>query len=220
MTRKWIKLYCYERLHGSVSFQLTEAEQSVWDKILCLTGLCSISGSISDNSGRAYPHDFIIHELHVNEKLFESALLKCKSEGRISEDEAGIHITNWDKYQSEYNRQKPYQDKYRASKEPTGDSPIFPDADLASVITSYEANIGAITPIVSDKIKDALTDTSAEHIIKAIEIAASSNHRSWSYINGILRKSKESGTPPGTKKDSDDSNSHGGGLSAGHYIVD
>ena len=111
MTRKWIKLYCYERLHGSVSYQLTEAEQSLWDKILCLAGLSLHDGLVSDNNGRAYPHSFIIHELHTNKKSFENLLTKCIEEGRITEDEQGLHITNWAKYQSEYDRQKPYRQK-------------------------------------------------------------------------------------------------------------
>ena len=109
MTRKWIKLHCYERLHGSVSYQLSEAEQSVWDKLLCLAGLSPHDGVISDNDLRAYPHSFIIHELHTTEKLFESLLAKCLKEGRITEDEQGLHITNWWKYQSEYKRQSQYR---------------------------------------------------------------------------------------------------------------
>lgn len=109
--RTWIKLYCYQRLHGSVCYQLDEAEQSVWDKILCLAGLCSGEGVIADNDGRAYPHTFIAHDLHTDLDLLERTLAKCKDEGRITEDEGGLHITNWTAYQSEYDRQKPYRDK-------------------------------------------------------------------------------------------------------------
>ena len=109
MTRKWIKLWCYERLHGSVSYQLTEAEQSIWDKFLCLAGLCKYDGLIADNDRRPYPHSFIVHEFHTTEKLFNSTLAKCTAEGRIIENAEGIRITNWDRYQSDYNRQKPYR---------------------------------------------------------------------------------------------------------------
>lgn len=109
--RTWIKLYCYPRLHGSISYQLTNEEQSIWDKLLCLAGLCDIPGVISDNDGRPYPHSFVAHELHASEELLESTLAKCKEEGRITENEHGIHITNWHKYQSEYQRQKPYRKK-------------------------------------------------------------------------------------------------------------
>jgi len=107
--RRWVKLYCYERLHGSVSYQLTEAEQSIWDKLLCLAGLCGNDGIIADHDLRAYPREFIIHELHAELGVFESTMTKCIQEGRITEDAQGIRITNWHKYQSEYDRQKRYR---------------------------------------------------------------------------------------------------------------
>lgn len=108
-SRRWVKLYCYELLHGSVSYQLTEAEQAVWIKLLCLAGLCGHEGIIADHDLRPFPHDFISHEIHTTLELLEETLRKCKAEGRISEDGNGIHITNWAKYQSEYGRQRPYR---------------------------------------------------------------------------------------------------------------
>jgi len=108
--RRWVKLYCYEMLHGSVSYQLSEAEQAVWVKLLCFAGLCGNDGIIADHDLRPFPHEFICHEIHANQGVFEETLSKCKEEGRISEDGQGIKITNWTKYQSEYERQKPYRD--------------------------------------------------------------------------------------------------------------
>lgn len=115
--RRWIKLYCYERLHGSVSYQLTEAEQSIWDKLLCLAGLCGNDGVIADHDLRPYPRDFIIHELHADPAVFEKTIDKCKEEGRLSEDDGTIRITNWSKYQSEYDRQKKYRDDGKTDAE-------------------------------------------------------------------------------------------------------
>ena len=116
--RTWIKLFCYERLHGSVAFQLLPEERSVWDELLCLAGLCGLDGLIADRDKRPYPHAYIAHELHINEELLERTLDKCKKEGRITEDEHGIHITNWVVYQSEYERQKPYRQKGEPDKDP------------------------------------------------------------------------------------------------------
>lgn len=109
--RTWIKLHCYGFLHGSISFQLTDAEQGIWAKLLCLAGICGLEGLIADNDKRPYPHNFIAHELHTSEELLERTLAKCTEEGRISENEHGILITNWKAYQSEYDRQKPYRQK-------------------------------------------------------------------------------------------------------------
>ena len=125
--RTWIKLYCYGRLHGSVTYQLTEAEQSIWDKLLCLAGLCGLDGLIADNDRHPFPHAHIAHELHTSEELLESTLTKCKDEGRISENTDGISITNWKAYQSEYERQKPYRQAAAAAKlTPSGNSIICP----------------------------------------------------------------------------------------------
>ena len=107
----WIKLYCYGRLHGSVNYQLTEAEQSIWDKLLCLAGLCGMSGLIADNDKNPLPHEFIAHELHTTKELLESTLEKCKEAGRISEDATGITITKWREYQGDYDRQQEYRQK-------------------------------------------------------------------------------------------------------------
>jgi hypothetical protein len=111
--RTWIKLHTYGRLHGSVVHQLEEAEQSVWDKLLCFAGEINRDGQISDNDGRPYPHPFIAAEIHTTPALLESTLAKCFDEGRITEDETGLHITNWKHYQSEYQRQKPYRQNYK-----------------------------------------------------------------------------------------------------------
>ena len=108
--RTWIKLYCWGRLHGSITYQLTEAEQSVWDKLLCLAGLINKEGAICDNDSRPFPHEHIARQLYTDLNLLEGTLQKCKDEGRVTENEHGVHIANWKAYQSEYARQKPYRE--------------------------------------------------------------------------------------------------------------
>lgn len=117
--RTWIKLFCYERLHGSVAFQLTPAERSVWDELLCLAGLCGLEGLIADRDSRPFPHSYIAHECHISLELLETTLAKCIEEGRITENEHGIYLTNWSKYQSEYDRQKPYRQQQAAAASKT-----------------------------------------------------------------------------------------------------
>lgn len=114
--RTWVKLYCYERLHGSIAFQLEPEERSTFDELLCLAGICGLDGLIADHDRRPYPHSFIAHECHISEELLERTLDKCKEEGRIKEDEHGIYLTNWATYQSEYQRQKPYREGKKSGK--------------------------------------------------------------------------------------------------------
>ncbi len=104
--RSWIKVYINGFLGGSVRYQLTPAERSVWIDLLCLAGISGTPGSICDNDNRPRPHKFIAHQCNIRIDLLESTLTRCLEDGRISEDERGIHITNWRDYQSEYQRQQ------------------------------------------------------------------------------------------------------------------
>jgi len=87
-------------------------------KLLCFAGLCGNEGVIADHDLHPFPHKFICHEIHTDEALFEETLRKCVDEGRISEDGQGIKITNWAKYQSEYERQKQYRGDRRQAALP------------------------------------------------------------------------------------------------------
>lgn len=109
--RRWIKLYPNESLNGSIRYQLTSAERGVWYDLMCFSSLCSNTGDISDRDCSPFPLAYIANRLNVQLPLLKSTIDKCLLEGRISEDEHGLHITNWGRYQSEYDRQKPYREK-------------------------------------------------------------------------------------------------------------
>ena len=109
--RTWIKIYPVECLEGSIRYQLEADERGVWYDLLNFAALCITPGTISDNDNRPYPHPFIANRLNVDLELLERTIQKCKEEGRLSENNDGIHMTNWKFYQSEYQRQKPYRDK-------------------------------------------------------------------------------------------------------------
>ena len=120
--RSWVKLHIHGMLYGSVRYQLTPAERSVWIDLLCLAGLSNEPGVIADNDKRAFPHSFLANRLNITPTLLEMTLKKCTAEGRIQENESGIHIVNWVAYQSEYQRQKPYRERKTQKS-----APIDPD---------------------------------------------------------------------------------------------
>lgn len=109
--RTWIKLYPVDCLDGSIRWQLTPDERGVWYDLLNFSAICSLPGLISDKDGRPYPHEFIANRLNIPLELFERTLKKCNEEGRTKENSTGIQIVNWNAYQSEYQRQKPYREK-------------------------------------------------------------------------------------------------------------
>ncbi len=52
----------------------------------------------------------------------------------------------------------------------------------------YETNIGPLTPLIADEIKDAERDYPPEWIQDAIKQAVESNARNWRYIRAILER--------------------------------
>ena len=109
--RRWFKLYPNECLNSSIRWQLSSAERGVWYDLLAFSAISSNIGLIADRDGKPLPHSFLANRLNIDLELLESALAKCIEERRITEDDGGIHITNWKIYQSEYDRQKPYRQK-------------------------------------------------------------------------------------------------------------
>ena len=65
-----------------------------------------------------------------------------------------------------------------------------------SVATLYEQEIGALTPLIADAIQDACDTYPIEWIPEAIQIAAASNKRSWSYVEGVLKNCKTKNISP------------------------
>ena len=116
--RRWIKLWVTECLEGSIRYQLQPDERSVWYDLILFAALGSPPGNICDRDGRPFPRSFIASRLNITEALLGTTLDDCKTEGRITEDDAGIHIIHWDRYQSEYERQKPYRDANKPPDDP------------------------------------------------------------------------------------------------------
>ena len=62
-----------------------------------------------------------------------------------------------------------------------------------NVFKIYEENIGPLTPMIADRLKDAEQVYTQEWVSEAIEIAVVNNARSWRYIETILKSWKENG---------------------------
>ncbi len=62
-----------------------------------------------------------------------------------------------------------------------------------NVFKLYEENIGPLTPMIADMLKDAEETYSQEWIAEALEIAVTRNVRNWKYVEAILKRWKEKG---------------------------
>ena len=62
-----------------------------------------------------------------------------------------------------------------------------------NIFKLYEENIGPLTPLIADALKDAENTFSAEWIAEAIELTVKNNKRNWKYTEAILKRWKEEG---------------------------
>jgi DnaD/phage-associated family protein len=68
-----------------------------------------------------------------------------------------------------------------------------PPRNIPNIFKLYEENIGPLTPVIADALKDAEQTYAPEWLAEAIELSAKMNKRSWKYIEAILRRWKEEG---------------------------
>ena len=71
--------------------------------------------------------------------------------------------------------------------------PSQPPGEHANIFKLYEENIGPLTPMLADALKDAEQTYATEWVAEALEIAVKNNKRSWKYVEAILRRWKEEG---------------------------
>jgi DnaD/phage-associated family protein len=68
-----------------------------------------------------------------------------------------------------------------------------PPVERPNVFRLYEENIGPLTPLIADALRDAENNYPAEWIGESIELAVKNNKRSWKYCEAILKRWKEEG---------------------------
>jgi DNA replication protein len=68
-----------------------------------------------------------------------------------------------------------------------------PVVERPNLFKLYEENIGPLTPMIADMLKDAEETYSQAWIAEALEIAVTNNVRNWKYVEAILKRWKEKG---------------------------
>lgn len=79
-----------------------------------------------------------------------------------------------------------------------------PVVERPNVFKLYEENIGPLTPLIADMLKDSEKMYSEEWIAEAVEIAVTRNIRNWKYVEAILKRWKEKGKQQYERKDRQD----------------
>jgi len=70
---------------------------------------------------------------------------------------------------------------------------LYSPRNKSNVFKLYEENIGALTPLISDMLREAEKNYPGVWFEEAFEIAVSRNVRNWKYVEAILARWKENG---------------------------
>lgn len=71
--------------------------------------------------------------------------------------------------------------------------PLEIRVDMPNIYRLYEENIGPLTPLIAEELKEAESAYPAEWIEDALRIAVENNARNWRYVSAILNRWKEKG---------------------------
>lgn len=109
--RTWVKLYCDQWLSGSLRKETPEL-RGIWADLLALAG----SGKYGDTGKISLQNDVGLSDSQFEKLLNISKHQWRKTKNRLILTERiavnntnVVTIINWKKYQSEYERQKPYR---------------------------------------------------------------------------------------------------------------
>jgi len=74
-------------------------------------------------------------------------------------------------------------------------------SEFGEICTVYESNIGLLTPMIGDKIKDAMGDYPTSWIVEGIQAAVTAEARHWNYVMGCLKNWKREGKSTAEKQE-------------------
>jgi len=91
-------------------------------------------------------------------------------------------------------------EKMQASESPARTHEPAPIVERPNIFVLYENNIGLLTPIIAEELREAEKLYSAEWVADAIKVAVEQNKRSWAYARKILERWKAEGRATPSRK--------------------
>jgi len=83
---------------------------------------------------------------------------------------------------------------------PDEDLPVTLSVERPNIFVLYEQNIGALTPLIADQLRDAEQSYPIEWIEEAIKLAVQNNVRKWRYVESILERWRQEGKVDGISR--------------------
>lgn len=148
--RSWVKLWVNEWLNGTTRFEMTDAQRAFWIDLLAMAGWSRIPGIVCAGQVNGiyvgYPitkfQSLLSEPMDVEAtlELFErSGKILIEITQEIPIKLYKITLINWDKYQSEYQRQKKYRKRLQQSdrKSYVEGNKTDPESDTESEINRH-----------------------------------------------------------------------------------
>lgn len=138
-SRKWVKLWVNEWLDGTTRFEMSDAQRAFWTDLLAMAGRSRFPGVICagqiDGHFVGYPinkFQALMSEPIDVEATFALFEKNRKIEVEVTQESSPklfkLTLLNWERYQSEYQRQKPYRQKLHK-----GDAGSYKKGDTTEV---------------------------------------------------------------------------------------
>jgi hypothetical protein len=152
--RSWVKLWVNEWLDGTTRFEMSDAQRAFWIDLLAMAGRSRFPGIICagqiDGQFIGYPiakyAALMAKPINVEEtfKLFERTgkiIAEITTETPVKLYK--ISLCNWEKFQSEYQRQKPYRLQAQLQASNSGSDNVSNTTDSE---TDTETDTPPLTP--------------------------------------------------------------------------
>jgi DnaD/phage-associated family protein len=155
-SRTWIKIYCDRWLNGTLRDETPEF-RGIWIDLLVLAGSGKYgdSGEIKITDHQGFFDTQLAELLQISRQKWAGIKQKLIHEDRvILKNHNIIAIKNWSKYQSEYNRQKPYRhDGDMSTKVPDNNNlKLQPQVTSQSTTREGEGRL----EIIEEKLRDTM----------------------------------------------------------------
>ena len=109
---KWIRLWPDYIINGTTFDELDAEVRGVWFSFLALAGYSPFPGEICIAKSLPYTREQMAAIIKIDIGILNRAIdrMSCEEVRKIKVNETGtISILNWNKYQTEYERQKPFR---------------------------------------------------------------------------------------------------------------
>lgn len=198
MPLPWIKMWL-EALDDPKLTRLSLGERGAWWGVLKLAGKCDAGGKII-SGGQGLDIDDIADALHIktveDRQALESMIDKMEKRGSLIWNEGHVlTVVHWEERQRIPPSSKPeaVAERVRLHRERQKKGGGELVGELAVISKLYEENIGMLTPVVADRLKDILGRYPPGWFGEALNEAVAAGARNLKYIEAILERWKVEG---------------------------